>query len=84
MLLLIVPTIWVPAQKTVSDAEPFSRLRSVIENFGEDKILFASDYPHWDGLFPNAVSTIKKRTDISDGAKQKILSENAKRFYGWS
>jgi hypothetical protein len=56
----------------------------VIENFGEDKILFASDYPHWDGLFPNAVSTIKKRTDISDGAKQKILSENAKRFYGWS
>ena len=47
-------------------------------------ILFASDYPHWDGLFPNAVSTLWKRTDISENAKQKILSDNAKRFYGWS
>ena len=55
----------------------------VIEQFGADMILFASDYPHWDGLFPHAVSTIKHRKDITDNAKQKILSDNAKRFYGW-
>jgi uncharacterized protein len=46
-------------------------------------ILFASDYPHWDGLYPNAVSTIKKRKDITESAKQKILADNAKRFYRW-
>src|SRR6266404_9690169 len=55
----------------------------VIERIGADKILFASDYPHWDGMFPHVVSTIRGRKDISDDAKAKILGENAKRFYGW-
>ena len=55
----------------------------VIERIGEDKILFASDYPHWDGIFPHVVSTIRARKDISESAKEKILGANAKRFYGW-
>ena len=58
-------------------------LPHVIESFGADMILFASDYPHWDGLFPNAVSNITKRKDISENAKQKILADNAKKLYGW-
>lgn len=56
----------------------------VIERIGEDKILFASDYPHWDGLFPHAVSTIRDRKDLSQSAKNKILGGNAERFYGWN
>jgi len=65
--------------------EPDEReLAHVIDSFGAEMILFASDYPHWDGLFPRAVSTLRERTDISEKSKQKILSENAKRFYGWS
>ncbi|HTN73029.1 MAG TPA: amidohydrolase family protein, partial [Methylomirabilota bacterium] len=55
----------------------------VIERIGEDKVLFASDYPHWDGMFPYAVSTIRERKDISDSAKEHILRKNAQRFYGW-
>jgi uncharacterized protein len=55
----------------------------VIERIGDDKILFASDYPHWDGIFPHVVSTIRGRKDLSDQAKSRILGENAKRFYGW-
>src|SRR5690349_9438918 len=55
----------------------------VIERIGADKILFASDYPHWDGIFPHVVSTIRGRKDISDDAKTQILGQNAKRFYGW-
>jgi predicted TIM-barrel fold metal-dependent hydrolase len=54
----------------------------VIERIGEDKIFFASDYPHWDGIFPHVVSTIRGRKDISEQAKRKILGENAQRFYG--
>jgi predicted TIM-barrel fold metal-dependent hydrolase len=34
-------------------------------------------------MFPNVVSTIRGRKDISDDAKARILGENAKRFYGW-
>ena len=55
----------------------------VIERIGDDKILFASDYPHWDGIFPHVVSTIRGRKDISETTKNKVLGANAKRFYGW-
>jgi predicted TIM-barrel fold metal-dependent hydrolase len=55
----------------------------VIERIGDDKILFASDYPHWDGMFPYVTSTIRGRKDISERAKERVLGENAKRFYGW-
>jgi hypothetical protein len=55
----------------------------VIDRIGDDRILFASDYPHWDGLFPNAVSTIQRRKDITEAIKEKVLGGNAKRFYGW-
>lgn len=54
----------------------------VIDRIGVDKILFASDYPHWDSMFPLVVSTIQGRDDISEDAKQRILGENAKAFYG--
>ena len=55
----------------------------VIDRVGEDVVLFASDYPHWDGNFPYMVSTLKERKDISEGAKSKILCNNAMRLYGW-
>jgi predicted TIM-barrel fold metal-dependent hydrolase len=56
----------------------------VIDRVGVDKILFASDYPHWDGMFPHVVSTIRGRKDISEEAKEKILGMNARQFYGWA
>jgi hypothetical protein len=49
---------------------------------GEDTLIFSSDYPHADGLFPDAVKTIRERQDLSDQLKRKILGENAARFYG--
>jgi len=61
-----------------------STLPYVVERIGDDKIVFASDYPHWDGMFPHVVSTIRGRKDISESAKKKILGENAKRLYGRS
>jgi len=69
---------WFFAMEPEEETVPY-----VIERIGDDKILFASDYPHWDGIFPHVVSTIRGRKDISDQAKSRILGENAKRFYGW-
>ena len=66
-------------------AEPEeSTLPYVMERIGEDAILFASDYPHWDGNFPHMVSTVRGRKDISDGQKDKIMRANAIRLYGWN
>ncbi|HTM08441.1 MAG TPA: amidohydrolase family protein [Verrucomicrobiae bacterium] len=65
-------------------AEPEEEmLPYVIERIGDDKVLFASDYPHWDGMFPKVVATIRGRKDLSESAKEKILGGNAARFYGW-
>ncbi|MGH7843788.1 MAG: amidohydrolase family protein [Candidatus Binatia bacterium] len=61
-----------------------SSLPYALERVGENNVIFASDYPHWDGMFPYVVSTIRERKDISDSAKEKILGDNAKKLYGWN
>ncbi|MBI2370079.1 MAG: amidohydrolase [Deltaproteobacteria bacterium] len=57
-------------------------LSYVLEWVGEDKMLYASDYPHWDMEFPDSVEEIKKKATLTDEAKRKILGENARRLYG--
>lgn len=52
----------------------------VVEVLGDDKIMFASDYPHWDAMFPGSVAAISERDTLSDQAKRRILSENALRY----
>lgn len=53
-----------------------------IERLGDKVLLFASDYPH---LAParilNTMEEFKKRTDVSDESKARILRENGKRLY---
>jgi predicted TIM-barrel fold metal-dependent hydrolase len=45
-------------------------------------LLYSSDYPHWDGDWPRTVKIVRKRTDLSDTTKQKMLHDNVARFYG--
>jgi predicted TIM-barrel fold metal-dependent hydrolase len=52
------------------------------EWIGEGQILYASDYPHWDGGWPHSVDTLLERDDVSEPLKRKILGENARVFYG--
>ena len=47
---------------------------------GEERIIWASDYPHFDAE-TDCVATLTKRTDLSESAKRKILGENAARLY---
>lgn len=56
-------------------------LPEAIEILGEDSILFASDMPHNDRT-PHAAEVLKKRSDISETQKRKILWDNARRYYG--
>ncbi len=53
-------------------------LPAVVAEFGDDFILFGSDYPHTDSKFPNTVRYVKDRSDISEQAKTKILSNGVK------
>jgi len=55
----------------------------VVEFLGEDKIFFASDYPHERARpdFLHDIPEFVERTDLSDKVKEKILLHNARRFY---
>ena len=48
-----------------------------LKEFGEDHILMATDYPHFDSAFPLTVSRIRERKDLTAKQKDKILGENA-------
>jgi hypothetical protein len=48
-----------------------------IAELGEDRILMASDYPHFDSEYPHTVSTLRARSDLTERQKAKILGENA-------
>jgi len=62
--------------------EPDERtLPQVLEILGGDNIVFASDYPHPDGIFPGVVAALADRDDLSDVAKIKILAQNPARCF---
>jgi predicted TIM-barrel fold metal-dependent hydrolase len=48
-----------------------------LKEVGEDHILMATDYPHFDSEFPHTVSGIMERSDLTKRQKEKICGENA-------
>ncbi|RPK45951.1 Amidohydrolase [Streptomyces sp. ADI92-24] len=57
-------------------------LPMLVEQGLEENLLFASDFPHFDAKFPGAVTSLADRGDLGDAVKRKILSDNARRFFG--
>ena len=48
---------------------------------GNDRIMYASDFPHWDHSYPKSVKELADRADLSDEAKRNVLAATARRFY---
>ncbi len=57
-------------------------LPAVVQILGPDFIMYASDYPHWDGDWPQSTKHLRSRSDIGEDARAKIAGANARRFYG--
>ena len=57
-------------------------LPGIIDVIGSDNILFASDYPHPDGIFPGVVAELTDRKDITEDSKVRILWDNPSKLYG--
>ncbi|HEU4367942.1 MAG TPA: amidohydrolase family protein [Methylomirabilota bacterium] len=56
-------------------------LRQVVEAVGDDNIVVSTDYPHSDGLFPDAMDEFIGLEGVSDKTKAKILWDNCARLY---
>jgi len=79
------PSHYMKNGRVFVSCEPEERtLTYVAQWIGDGQILFPSDYPHWDSIFPHAVEELMTRKDVSDDLKRKVFSENAQRFYGFT
>jgi len=58
-----------------------TELAHVVQVIGDDSIVFASDYSHFDSRYPGASKPIVQHPKLSDVSKRKILSENSRRLY---
>ena len=57
----------------------------LIDILGEDNVMWGSDFPHPDGVWPDSKTFIDRELDGIDPAiRQKIVCDNAARLYGFA
>ncbi|HEX2226479.1 MAG TPA: amidohydrolase family protein [Candidatus Binatia bacterium] len=56
------------------------RLGEVIASVGAERVLFASDYPHWDAKLSGSPQAVMDRPDLDLHTQRKIMGENAARL----
>jgi len=56
-------------------------LPQAIDWVGADRIVYASDFPHWDHSYPKSVKELTDRPDLTDEQKRRILADNARALY---
>ena len=76
------PSEHLRAGRVFVSCEPEEDLAYPVSKLGEDVIMYASDYAHWDCEFPDSVRKIAERPELTEQQKRKILRENAQRLYG--
>ena len=82
LLLRAKPSEYMRSGRIFYSFEPDEKsLPYVLSQMGEDVLLYASDFPHWDSNYPHSVKKVVERQDISDRQKQKVLAENARHLY---
>src|ERR1700709_748267 len=67
---------WFTTQ-TIDEPDNARHLRSVIDWIGADRLLFSSDYPHWDFDHPRFAF----KTPLSETERAKIFNANARALY---
>ena len=64
---------------TCEPEEPI--LPGVIDVLGDDFIMFASDYPHWDGEWPESTKHLRTRPTSARRPARRSPERNAQSFY---
>ena len=69
--------VWFTTQP-MEETRKQAQLRDMIDWLGWDRLMFSSDYPHWDFDDPRYAFKIQ----LSDEERRKVFSGNAKELYG--
>jgi len=59
-----------------------SGLDRALDAAGQESMLYASDYCHWDCHFPYSVRDIVASGELDTGQKERVLGRNAVEFFG--
>jgi predicted TIM-barrel fold metal-dependent hydrolase len=60
----------------------FNKLADLVSMVGEDRMLFATDFPHPTCLYPDPLKTVEqKMSALPEEARNKILGGNSRRLY---
>ncbi len=81
-LLQRPPSEYFRRQCFVSADADEAMLEHVIGAFGDDRIVFSTDYPHPDSKYPHAVDSFLALAGVSAESKRRILWDNALALYG--
>jgi predicted TIM-barrel fold metal-dependent hydrolase len=74
----------VAAGNVVVTCEPDEdALPCVVDLLGDRCVMFASDYPHWDGAWPRATTELKEHAEgrLAPSALARVAAGNAQDFY---
>lgn len=76
--LAAFPNLYVDSSSTLGFLKDEDKIRRLIEAWGEDKVLFATDYPMWPAA--DEIQMLEK-LELSDTAYEKIFHLNAEKVY---
>jgi predicted TIM-barrel fold metal-dependent hydrolase len=76
------PMEWFAQGRAFVTFEEDEDLPHLLKHLGEDALMMSTDYPHGDlSADHNFVAKLRRRDDVSDRVKAKLLGGNADRFY---
>ena len=56
----------------------------LIDELGEDNVMWGSDFPHPDGVWPDSQEFLEREVgNLSDATRRKVICENAAKLYGF-
>jgi predicted TIM-barrel fold metal-dependent hydrolase len=57
---------------------------ALLDRIGEDNVMWGSDFPHPDGVWPDSREYIERQLGhLHPGVRRKLVYENAARLYGF-
>ena len=77
------PSDYIKSDRVFIHAEAAEQLiPEVIRVLGRNRLVYASDWPHWDNEYPESIEEIWERKDLTAKDKKALLRDNALEFYG--
>jgi predicted TIM-barrel fold metal-dependent hydrolase len=80
--LAMTPTAYFKRQVWATFQTDFAGLR-LVDALGDDRVMWASDYPHPDSTWPESQHAIEENfRGVAEATRRRILCDNARRLYG--